>query len=704
MSLLPQPNSTAVPLNQMPQDFPLEAAPVKTDQAALNLVIQDTERAEKFIMARLWQSEWRVAKSLYEAPVRQSYWRDTLVPRASNSFPLIAQHVRAILDQAMPAVFPDVTPFDIEPNEGTPRQAARAWTSVISWQLRKADVKEQLRLVMKDAEIFGTGLGKWGWETYTRKRTMYRRASPPIKVPSAVPGASPPTIIHTAESDELVEYEVDETISQPFFKRIEINHLLVSPGLREPDVRKASYVVYRDYMTLKDINRLRDFEGYDIPDEKTLKALAAPPAEQAVSSPLENEGTAFPTQGHRALPRYVDESEDPTEHKLEVLEHWTADRVIVVLNRKVVIRNQRNPFGIIPFVSCYWDDVPNTFYGFGIPRRIGGVQTHVQGLRNLRLDDINMNLNNMWMARRGSNIAAQPIRAYPGAVFKVDDMESLKPVDKQPVLQESYKEEEVLIGDAEKTTGANELLVQGAMPGGIRSTGMRSGTGAGAVAGASSSRVQSFVDTVTDRCLIPILYAFLKMDRMWLDPKVMRKIVGNTLWRAMEQQYDGDLLVDMCNNEDIEFTLLAGSNIAAKQKMAQALPLLSQILMQPAVQQGLGEAGLKVNWVELGLRWEMSTGWKSPQDIFIALTPQDQQRKMAANPAIINAQATRARLAQIAQQDSAQSAQDHQQRMQEIDAKGLAQAGGDIVTRSIERGLEREETPEVVQGFGALGG
>jgi hypothetical protein len=648
-------------------------------------------------------SEWRVAKSLYEAPVRQTYWRDTLVPRSSNSFPLIAQHVRAILDQAMPAIFPEMTPFAIQPTEGTPRQVSRGWESVLSYQLRQANVKAQMRLIVKDAEIFGTGLGKFGWETFDRKRTVYKRAAMPKEITSSVPGGKS-TFLHTAESDELEEYDVTDRVSQPFFKRIEINHLLVSPGLREPDIRAADFVVYRDYLTIRDLNKLRDFEGYDIPDEKTLKSLAAPPAEQAPSSGLENEGTAYPTQGHRPLPRYLDESEDPLEHKLEVLEHWTKDHVIVVLQRKKVIRNEGNPLGVIPFVSCYWDDLPGTFYAFGIPRRIGGIQTHIQGLRNLRLDDVHMNLQNMWMARKGSNIAAQPIKQYPGAVFKVDDMDSLKAIEKQPVLSEAYQEEEVLMADAEKTTGANELLIQGAMPGGVRSTGMRSGTGAGAVAGASSARVQSFVDIVCDQCLLPLLYSFLKMDRMWLDPAVIRKIVGKTLWTSMEQNHDGDLTLDMCNNDDIEFTLLAGSNIAAKQKMGQSLPLLGQMLEAPAVQQGLASAQMKVNWVEYSRRWEEVSGWKTPEDIIIPMTQQDQQRAAQMNPKMLDAQATRARLAQMHAQNKDLSAQEHQQKLTEIDAKGQADTGQIIATKAVERASEREETPGIVSGFEGLGG
>ena len=219
MALLPQPNNPSQLLNQKTQDFPLAGGPVKTVDSAVALVIQDTQRAEKFIMARLWMSEWRVAKALYEAPVKQDYWRDTFVPRSSNSFPLVAQHVRAILDQALPALMPSITPFAVEPESGTPRQVSRGWENILSYQLRAAGVKKQIRLIMKDAEIFGTGLGKWGWQTYDRKRTITKRAVQPLRVKSPIPGG-PDKIIHTKESDELMEYDITERVSEPFSKEL----------------------------------------------------------------------------------------------------------------------------------------------------------------------------------------------------------------------------------------------------------------------------------------------------------------------------------------------------------------------------------------------------------------------------------------------------------------------------------------------------
>lgn len=700
--LLEQPQVNATPLNQKTQDFTFDGL-VKTDQSALDLVIADTVRAEKFLEGRLWMSEWRIAKALYEAPVKQEYWRDTLVPRSANSFPLVSQHIRAILDQAIPALFPDNPPFGIEPNDSTPREVARGWESVVAFQLREIRLKQQMRLVVKDALVFGTGIGKWGWESFPKKRTVYRRKDSRLKVPNPIPGG-PPRFIDTSESDDIESIDFTETISRPFFHRCEINHVLVDPALRTPDIRNATYVVYRDYMTIRDLNKLRDFEGYEIPSEDILRKLAEPPAEHGQATHLEAEATAFPAQGHRPLPRYIDNTEDPLEHKLEVLERWTADSVIVVLQRKLIIRNERNPFGVIPFVSCFWDDMPGVFFAFGIPRRIGGVQTHVQGLRNLRMDDIHMNLQKMWKVKKGTNIAAQPIKAYPGAVFKVDDMESFEPIKQNPVLQEAYNEDQYLLADAEKTTGANELMIQGAMPAQGRSSITRTATGASAFAGASSSRIQSFVEVVADQCFVPLLYAIMIMDKEFLKPSLIRKVVGDEKWGEMEKASDsGDLLIDMLN-ADVQFHMLAGSNMVARKNMAQALPLVMQMLAQPATQMGLSQSGMKVDWVELVRRMEEATGWKSAKDIIVPMTQEDQQRQAMSNPALVNAQATKQRLAQMHMQDSQLSQQEHQQSMAQIDQKGLADAGTQILVRSIERAAEREETPEATGGFGLEGG
>jgi hypothetical protein len=699
MALLEQPNQPNAPLNAPGtiDSFQFDGPPTEVDPA-IALVVQNTKRAEAFLETRLWMSEWRVAKGLYEAPVRQQYWRDTLVPRASNSFPLCAQHVRAVLDQVMPAVFPAKVPFAIDPNQGTSWQVARGWEAVLAYQLKQANFRQEMRLLIKDAEVFGIGIGKWGWESFTKKREVYKRAAHPKRIQDQNGNW---LYQHTKESDALDVVEVEEVVTRPFFKRCEINHVLVDPSLRVPDIRYAKYVIYRDFLTLRDLNQLRDCEGWNIPSEEELKQLAVPPEEKAPGTPMENEATAYPAQGHRPLPRYIDSSEDPLDHKLEVLEYWTNESVIVVLQRKKLIRNERNPFGCLPFVSAFWDDIPGSFYAFGIPRRIGGIQVHIQGLRNLRLDDVNLNLQQVWLCKIGTQIAAQPIKSYPGAVFKVDNPnEDLKPLIKQPIMAEAYREEEVLINDAERTSGANALVTQGGSLPGNRSTGMRSAAGANAVAGASDAHIQGFADNIIEQVFVPTLNAFLEMDRQRMDPELMRKIIGQELWQALEIEHQGDYLVDMCNVMDLQVNVLASSNLNARAKMAAALPVQAEMFMQPAFNQGLSDAGLKVNWLEFGRRMERTSGYDDPTEIFIPITPQEQQAKAASNPEVLKAQATKQRLDQMAEQKSQLSAQEHQQTLEQQQNKGLVEAGSQALVKSIERAQVREEEPQISGSLG----
>jgi len=695
--LLEQPLQPNVPLNQRVEEFVFNGPP-SDDDIALATVVQNTKRAEAYLTTRLWMSEWRVAKALYEAPVKQTYWRDTYVPRASNSFPLVAQHIGAVLAQVMPALFPQARPFAIQPRQGASWQVARGWEETLDYETKQTNFKQEMRLLVKDAEVFGIGLGKWGWMSDVKTREVYKRAAHPTKLKNQ---NGQWVTIHTPESDDMDVVDVEQVINRPFFKRCEVNHVLVDPALREPDVRKAKYVVHREFLTLRQLNDYRGYEGWDIPSEEALRLLAQPPEETAPGSPMENEATAYPAQGHRPLPRYIDSSEDPLDHVLEVLEYWTNEQVICVLQRKKVIRKEKNPFGCIPFVSTFWDDVPGCFYSFGIPRRIGGVQTHIQGLRNLRLDDIALNLQQVWLAKTGTEIAAQPMRAYPGAVFKVGNPQSdLVPLIKQPVMPEAYREEEVLIDDAERTSGANSLVVQGgtARPG--AGTGMRTATGSQAVSGASTARIQAFVDSTIEQVFIPTLNAFVEMSRQRMDLELVRKVIGDQLFQALELDHQGDYLADMCNVMDLQVSPLASSNLAAMARMASSLPVLGEMFMQPAFVQGLSQAGYKVNWLEYARRMEQTTGWAGAEEIFVPLTPQDKQQMAASNPEVVKAQATDSRIDKLGAQKAALSAQEHQQKMEQDQNKGLVQAGQNVLDKSIERAQVREEEPQISGGVG----
>ena len=138
---------------------------------------------------------------------------------------------------------------------------------------------------------------------------------------------------------------------------------------------------------------------------------------------------------------------------------------------------------------------------------------------------------------------------------------------------------------------------------------------------------------------------------------------------------------------------------SARRAMAQMLPLEMQLYMAPATQQGLTAAQKKINWVELARRVEQATGWRSQDDVIVSMTPEDIQRQAMSNPEVVKAQTTSQRISQLHKQDKDLSAQQHQQKLEEIDAKGLAGSGQEIITRAIERSATRAEIPEIAGSF-----
>jgi hypothetical protein len=51
----------------------------------------------------------------------------------------------------------------------------------------------------------------------------------------------------------------------------------------------------------------------------------------------------------------------------------------------------------------------------------------------------------------------------------------------------------------------------------------------------------------------------------------------------------------------------------------------------------------------------------------------------------------------------AEAQQSHQHKLEQIDAQATANTGQDVLTKSFERSMEREETPELVAGLQGLG-
>jgi hypothetical protein len=242
---------------------------------------------------------------------------------------------------------------------------------------------------------------------------------------------------------------------------------------------------------------------------------------------------------------------------------------------------------------------------------------------------------------RGANVPTQDQRRRLGGIRLVQGTDATKAialVDQPVVPPDAWRAMQSVIATSDSTVGSDQATVQGSIPGRGSSI-VRSGTGAGIVGQASSTRLQMPVERVIDGVFLPFLNFVYRMVKERMPISEIRDVLA---------ERTEDLVVDFQNFMDskVKFDTLAGTRLAAKNKMAQALPFLLEVFGNQALVQQLSQTGWKVNAMELvNMVLEMSE-WKNKRDLIVMMTPEEQQMMQQSNPAAAKAQSDAALLHQ----------------------------------------------------------
>ena len=633
-----------------------------TDAAALSIVVQDYERASAWLNDRRWPLQWNESDILYQSPRTVGVFEGSTVTRSNVSRFTVAKQTNSLAPAISGAIFSDPTPFLIRPRPNTHQDSARAWTELISELLDQISFKQEASYGIQSSTNSGTVIFKIGWETETTIETHYIRKQAP---PQAEMPFGPPMTVYTEESDEFEAVDVEVTHNRPIFEKCNLGQVFVDPKWRAPNqIWKAKWIVYEDYLNYYDLQLLRENPLYDIPSDDILRAIFMEEDEQTKAvDAIENSLSANTSVHHAAMP---DENytEDPLMKPLQVLEHWNKTQVKVVLQQKCVIRNGPHMMPDKPFLSSNYWDIENSGFGMGVGRIAGADQRVEQGTINAILDILAFAVQPEYAIARGANVPTQDLRRRLGGIRMVEGADASKAIAlvPQPVVPpDAWRAIQASIGSSEGATGADQASVQGTLPGRGSSIG-HSGTGAGMISAASSGRLQSPVERFVDGVFLPFLKFMFQMVKEKMPIKEIRAILGD---RAPDLVVDfGDFMAT-----DVKFETLAGTKLAARNRMAQALPFLLEVFGNQALVQQMGQVGEKVNATELvNMVLDMSE-WKNRADLIVPMTDQEKQSVMQQNPAAIKAQA-----------DSALLDQKHANDMQLEDKK----IAGRIAAKSID--------------------
>jgi hypothetical protein len=661
------------------------------DTAAINLVLSNTELADNFININQWASGWTMSDLLYQSPISTSNY-DTGTDVANSAVPkfMVSNHISSIVPKLMGGIFYEDPCFLLRGSPGTTPEVIQAKTAMFTFQLKAMRFEEEIERGLEQMALLGTAIWKWGYTEYNTKEKKYKRYAPKVPAPDGIET----TPIDTPDSDDFEIEFYPKTVSHPWIKFCDIRTVLVDPGCRFGDIRTAKWVVYRDYATYQDLNRLRGIEGYNIPSEEVLRRMF----EKATSPGPDNISMTIPEgmMGYlqHAKPRSYKTSADPNRAPLELLEHWDDEKVIVVLiynGHNILIRNEANPYSKIPFYSANWRNIPDSFYGQGLGMLIGSEQIVEQGVTNLALDLLAYCLQPVALRKKGFNALTQNTRWEQGGIIDVEEDvdKAFKFLQMPPVPAEAFSFIQQSQSAGAATSGANEQVVQGAGHAGISTTGMRSGTGAAAVVQANASRLDGPTGRFVRQVFEPWMHQMDELDNDLLPTSVIKEVLGEKIGNDFKMDHI------LYRNAKMEYEVLAGANLGAKKEMAQALPIMIQLLNNPTFVANANDAGYQFDAVAIFQAFTDAAGWKFSQAFLRIMTPEQKQKHDANSPAAM--QAAQQKNATVMQQ------QKFEQEQTMENQKQLGKAGNEAFRSSIEKSTSPELSggPEQTQGFGA---
>jgi hypothetical protein len=580
----------------------------------LQIVLEDVEATETFLISRQYTKQWDWADRLFYAYVAPENWPGTNTPRSALGMPLVSTHLFSLLASVVQAFFSGNEPIKLDPREGTSLATAHANQALIMWELEKTDFRMELIYLLFDMLLYGTGCGWWGFQPYTRKKRKKVRNA---KTPGSMALGEVSTKVDT------------ETWVLPKFEYSHIRHYGVDPGHRRCAASKAGGAWRRMYLSADELDDLRDDDGFkNIPTRDQLEKLVAPDKEGATPNPMETGSEHTQASfGRKAMPRWQDTTADPLKQVFEVIEYWTPDRTIYVFERTVVIRNATHELEKIPALSCPLFISPDSYYGMGLGHLIGNFQRVEQGVVNLYLDDLSLDLNGMYVTGKGYNNPGQAIWSAPGRVVKVDDAEQFKKIEKNSVGPDAMGMIEACENWAQQADGANDITVQGNMPS-ERSSITRTAGGASLLGTGSRTKLEFLIDNVANLVIIPLVEAFMGMNFENLAPEQIKTILGEELGHAYEEDPINLL------NGSYKITVSAGARLQARNALAQMWPMLQNMLTSPTVLAALQTEGKKVNYTKVVDEQFRSVGYPGGKEFVVDQTPQDEARTKAMNPAM----------------------------------------------------------------------
>jgi hypothetical protein len=394
----------------------LALSPEQT-RLALSLA-REIARAEKPHRKRV--EKYRQLDDVYDAILKasDSKWRHDLHPPFALQF--IETVVSAIVEEPSDPIVKPLSPKD--------KHVADKWELLLAKQEDKDFFAEKWPRFVRRGLKRGIAIAKVGWRQEWVE-VLDRRFT-----------AAPGNVMKEQDPVWVTELSFD----QPTFIPIDACDFWWNPDATCPEEIDTTY--YRTWETRASLMAMQEEKIYQNVDE------IPPSPNTPVATPNVNTGEdrAERDEVLRAGP-------------IEIIERWTKDRLVVIADRKVVIRDERNPFGhgLIPFVYATPIERDGHVVGKSLCELIAHEQTELWVLMNQRLDNTEVFANSvMYIPGANAEIMEALGDRFPTQRIPVDNMGQIPQWDRPntSIIEPVLVAEDRIKQDMKDVTGAVDYV------------------------------------------------------------------------------------------------------------------------------------------------------------------------------------------------------------------------------------------------------
>ena len=367
-------------------------------------------------------------------------------------------------------------------------------------------------------------------------------------------------------------------IDHPCVLNIPLRDFFVDPTASSPE--EASFMGRR-YLTT--VEALKDYEYYDAEKEAMVKTY----------KDLDKIGKSSGNTGEETDKEEKDLFMGSTlgkgaaKNQVECIEYWTKTEVIVIANRSVVIREDKNPHfaaseargdenpqGLLPFIiqRDYVDE--SLFYGKGEIEPIMPAQELLNDLTNQNIDAITYSLNPMWNLDPKYSDHQESVESLPGAVYPFEKG-ALSPITMPQIPTNAFNERLNIKNEIREATASDQVVK------GVSQDTSATATEINAQVAQAGARFAVKVSQIENEGYFDLARLVIDMVQLYVTEPMMVQVIGERQgidWEMYDPKaFQGEFNVKVQLESTVESQKLDESNQAKEMFMAfNGDPLINQ--------------------------------------------------------------------------------------------------------------------------------